>query len=268
MKFFLFSFSFFLATSIVGQKGYEVGGWLGTGFYYGDLNTGLSIRKPGIAGGLIGKYNFDTRVSLKAGLNYAVVGGDDATSDNIYQYNRNLSFKSRIIDFTTNVELNFLEYYHGSNDQYYTPYLLVGFSFFHFTPQAQLNDTWYDLRPLGTEGQDVGNEYGSINAGFALGFGFKYDLNRDYSLNIEISTHRTFTDYIDDVSTVYADPLTLASRRGPISPQLADRSLIDAIGEPGRQRGNSRDNDVYNLFSIGLVKYFGRLECPKITRDL
>jgi hypothetical protein len=254
-------------SAAVAQKGYELGAWIGTSFYYGDLNTKLGIKKPGIAGGIIGKYNFDTRISLKASINYANVGGADSLSDNVYERNRNLSFRSHIFDFTSNLELNFLHYYHGSSENYYTPYLLIGFSIFHYTPQAQLDNQWHNLRALGTEGQELGNEYGSMNAAFTLGFGFKYDLTRDLSLNIQLSTHRTFADYLDDVSTVYADNSIIANRRGPIAAALADRSLNPDIGLPGRQRGHSQNNDVYNMFSIGILRYFGGLECPEISKD-
>ncbi|MBK8112273.1 MAG: hypothetical protein IPK46_19110, partial [Saprospiraceae bacterium] len=108
-----------------------------------------------------------------------------------------------------------------------------------------MNGTWHALRPLGTEGQDLGAEYGRISGGFTIGGGFKWDLNRDISFNVEFSTRRLFTDYIDDVSTVYADNATILNRRGDIAAQLADRSLIEGIGVAGRQRGNSKDNDQY-----------------------
>ncbi len=252
-------------TVIYGQKGYELGAWLGTSTYYGDLNTTLVPRKPGLAGGFCARRNFNTRISAKTSLSFARIGGDDAISSNNFQLARNLSFRSNIFDWTNSLEFNFYEYEHGSKQSYYTPYLLAGFSIFSYNPKAKLNDTWHELRPLGTEGQDLGSEYGRISGALTIGAGFKWDYNRDVSFNIEFSTRKLFTDYVDDVSTVYADNNSIKSRRGNIAAALADRSLKEGIGIAGRQRGNSRDNDTYLFFGFAVMQYFGGIECPKIS---
>jgi hypothetical protein len=254
-----------LTASIYGQKGFEIGGWLGTSVYYGDLNTSLIPKKPGLAGGFCGRRNFNTRVALKTSLSLARIAGSDALSSNNFEKARNLSFRSTIFDWTNSIEFNFFEYEHGSKDAYFTPYLMAGFSFFSYNPKAKLDNTWHELRPLGTEVQDLGGEYGRINGGLTIGGGFKWDYNRDISFNIEFSTRRLFTDYIDDVSTVYTDSKSIKARRGEIAEALADRSLQEGIGVIGRQRGNSRDNDTYFLFGFGVMRYFGGIECPKIS---
>lgn len=264
--FLAFCCSFLFLTTVVGQKGYELGAWVGGAVYYGDLNTTLSPRKPGLAGGLSARYNFNNRVSLRSSLNFGRIAGDDALSENNFERNRNLSFRSNVFDLTSGIEFNFMDYEHGSSDRWFTPFIFGGFSIFTFNPKAQLNGNWYALRPLGTEGQDLGSEYGRISGGFTIGGGFKWDLNRDISFNVEFSTRRLFTDYIDDVSTVYADNATILNRRGDIAAQLADRSLVDGIGVAGRQRGNSRDNDTYFFIGFGVMRYFGDIECPRISQ--
>lgn len=259
--------SFLICTKLlIGQKGYELGIWLGGAAYYGDLNTSLVPRKPNLAGGILGRRNFNSRVSLKTSLNFARIAGDDALSDNTFEKNRNLSFRSNIFDLTSGIEFNFYEYVHGSDDAWFTPYLIGGISVFSYNPQAKLGNNWYSLRDFGTEGQDLGGEYGRVSAGFTIGGGFKWDINRDYSFNIEFTTRRLFTDYIDDVSTVYTDQASILNRRGPTAAALADRSLIDGIGVPGRQRGNSKDNDKYIFVGLAFVKYFGGIECPRISK--
>ncbi len=261
----LFYFILFFTTVLHGQKGYELGAWLGTSTYYGDLNTTLVPRKLGLAGGICARRNFNTRISAKTSFSFARIAADDSQSSNNFQKSRNLSFRSNIFDWTNALEFNFYEYVHGSKDSYYTPYLLAGFSIFSYNPKAKLNNNWYALRPQGTEGQDLGGEYGRISGALTIGGGFKWDYNRDISFNIEFSTRKLFTDYVDDVSTVYADTKSLRARRGPIAAELADRSLIDGIGVLGRQRGNSQDNDTYIFFGFAVMKYFGGIECPKIS---
>ncbi len=255
--------------SINAQQGFEAGGWIGVSNYFGDLNTSFNLSKPGLAGGLIGRYNFNNRVCIKLSANYGTISADDADSDNSFEQIRNLSFRSRVFDGTLQFEFNFLPYTHGSKDEFFTPYLFAGFSVLHFDPKANIDGEWVELRSLGTEGQFKGEEYYSIAGGLAYGVGFKVDLSYEWSINIELSARNLFTDYIDDVSGFYPDKDDLESLRGTQAVMLSDRSWElggEPIGEVGRQRGNGRDNDKYTMLGVGLVYYFGDIRCPAYSR--
>ncbi len=258
--------------SVIAQRGWEVGGMLGASHYFGDLNTNYSLSFPGVAGSLVARFNFDERVCLKFSGNFANVSADDSYSSNSYEKARNLSFESAIISGTVQGEFNFLPYVHGSRDKFYSPYILAGFSVVNFNPQAEYNGTVYDLRTLGTEGQFRGEEYYSTTGAFVFGGGLKLDLSYAWSINIEISTNRMFNDYLDDVSTVYADREDIEDLRGEVAAILSDRSIPivgineGTIGEPGRQRGDSKGNDSFLLFEVGMVYYFGDLRCPKYSQ--
>ncbi|MFT5165931.1 MAG: hypothetical protein ACI8P3_001162 [Saprospiraceae bacterium] len=262
----LFASLFFLAQA---QMGWEAGGWIGSSFYFGDLNTEFNL-KPALAGGLVGRYNFNERICLKFSANYGSISADDANSQNTYQQTRNLHFRSTVFDGATQMEFNFLPYVHGSKDKFYTPYLFAGFSVFHFEPQAKYQGDWVDLRPLGTEGQFKGEEYSTLQGALVYGFGLKLDLSYEWSLNFELSSRRLFTDYLDDVSTVYPDLDDLGSLHGQIAVDLSDPSFPSPegikIGQVGRQRGNSNSNDIFVFVGIGLVYYFGDIRCPPYSR--
>jgi len=253
-----------ITSNVNAQKGWEVGGWLGTSFYFGDLNNRLNITQPGIAGGLVARWNFDTRISLKNSFNFGRIGASDADSPNIFERSRNLNFNSNIYDFSSTVEFNFFNYVHGSSTENYTPYLLAGANVFKFNPTTELDGVKYELKDFGTEGQAVGSEYFGLSAGVVVGAGYKWDISYDLSLNIEYSYRVLFTDYVDDVSGTYPSLSELVATRNATAAALSDRSSID-LGQQGTQRGNSKDNDTYNFFGISLMKYFGRLECPKIS---
>ena len=97
----------------------------------------------------------------------------------------------------------------------------------------------------------------------------KLDFNYEWSFNAELCVRQTGTDYLDDVSTVYPEMTELANRRGDNAVRLSDRSGelgIEPIGAPGRQRGNSDDNDMYYSARIGVVYYIGLLQCPALSR--
>lgn len=251
------------------QKGYELGGWLGLSNYFGDLNTRLSIQNAGLAGGLSGRYNFNNRISAKSSLGLARIRANDDNSSNTYERIRNLRFRSNVIDLTILGEFNFYDYIHGSTLDNWTPYLAMGFSIFRFNPKADLNGQTWSLRDLGTEGQEIGDEYLLINGGLTLGGGMKWDISKDVSMNAEITLRKIFTDYIDDVSKTYPDFATLVTRRQPngdIARQLSNPSPDPDFFRTGKQRGNSKDNDTYAFLSISIMKYFGNIPCPKVSK--
>ena len=251
------------------QQGWEVGGTVGISSYLGDLNTSYRVDHPGLAARLFARYNFNTRMCLKFAASYAHVAASDKDSKNTFEQLRNLDFKSNIFEGAAELEFNFMPYKHGSNDDFFTPYMLVGFSTYKFNPTTEYKGETYSLNELGTEGQFLGEEYNTLQVGLCYGIGIKLDLSYEWSLNVELSSRYLFTDYLDDVSTVYPDAKAVRALHGDIAAALVDRSVelgIDpAIGEKGRQRGNSKDNDSYQMLTIGIAYYFGQIRCPKIT---
>lgn len=254
------------------QKGWEAGFWLGASHYFGDLNTNYNVSRPGIAGGIMARYNINERLSFKFSGNYGSVSADDADSDNAFERARNLSFESVLLDGTAQFEFNFLPYTHGSKDEFFTPYLFAGLTALYFNPKAELDGEIYELRELGTEGQFKGEEYYTVQGGIAYGGGIKLDLSYEWSINVEIGARYLFTDYLDDVSTVYPDKEDLLRLRGPEAVALSDRSAenseidLGQIGKPGTQRGNSNNNDSYIMLGVGILYYFGDLKCPDVSR--
>ncbi len=81
---------------------------------------------------------------------------------------------------------------------------------------------------------------------------------------------KTFTDYIDDVSTRYYDPALIAAKRGPSAAFLSDPSIGTDLNytNVGRQRGNPTTKDWYNFSGIALtikLKQKGKT-CPGVYK--
>ena len=248
------------------MRGFELGAWGGISNYFGDLNTNWRVNRLHLSGGLGARYNFNDRLAMRLGFTYGQISAYDSDSKNEFELRRNLSFKSNIFDGTAQFEFNFMPYVHGHRDYFYTPYLFAGFSIFNFTPRTELDGEWYDLPKYGTEGQFRGEEYNTTQGALAYGIGFKMDLSYRWSFNVELSARKVFTDYLDDVSGVYADIRDIRAQRGEIGAALADRSLEPKIGEPGRQRGNGKSNDMYAFLTVGFMYYFGEIRCPEFLR--
>ncbi len=257
-----------ISTQGAAQRGWEIGGWLGTSYYFGDLNTQFSLKTPGLAAGGVARFNFNDRLSLKFGANYGNISADDANSTNAFERRRNLNFRSIVLDGSVQFEFNFLPLIYGSADYPFTPYLFGGINFFYFNPQGKYNGQWYDLRPLGTEGQAKGEEYYSLQRGWVYGIGTKWAFNETWAFNFELSSRKLNTGYLDDVSGVYPNTTTLYHERGPVAVALSDPSVPapdgSKLGLQGRQRGTG-NNDMYLFLEFGLVYYFGDLKCPAVS---
>lgn len=249
------------------QKG-EFGITVGAAHYFGDLNTRAAINRPKPALGAFFRKQFGNYVGLRISAHFAQVGYSDTYSKNEYQKTRNLSFNSNIWELALQGDFNFFKFIPGDPYYAFTPYITLGVGAFTYDPYAYLNGKKEFLRPLGTEGQQIGyngrKPYSTLAMCIPLGVGIKYNITDRLNLSFEIAHRFTMTDYLDDVSTTYIG----ASRFTPLSSAglLQDRSYeIDPdniIGVEGRQRGWSKQKDQYIIAEIGLSLNISSYKCP------
>ena len=191
----------------------EIGLLLGTSYYLGDLNT-THFNQPLPAAGLIIRKNIDRRFAYKAEIMYLNIKSDERKSEDPIAKNRGLHFKSPVYELSGQIEFNFLPFQPENPLHTWTPFIYTGISIFNYNPQAEDSiGSWVDLQPLGTEGQGTttlfGNEtetrdnYSLIQYSIAMGGGFKIAVNPSFNIILEYGARKTFTDYLDDVSTTY-----------------------------------------------------------------
>ena len=247
----------------------ELGFMLGVSNYAGELNPYNQfslLMRP--AGGLIYRHAFNRRWAFKTTLLYGSIHGDDARAHNDFQRNRNLNFKSIIIELSPQFEFNFLPYEVGNPDFPVSPYLFFGLSAFYFNPKGKQNGEWRDLRPLSTEGQGIvpGKKgYPRFQASFPFGLGLKANIGTNWAFGAEVGLRRTFTDYLDDVSTTYPDKVLLATAKGGAAVAYSDPSLTQKdFSNDFRQRGNSKNKDWYSFSGITFTYLIKKktAECP------
>lgn len=233
----------------------ELGIFIGTAYYIGDLNPNKHFTKTNSSGGIVYRYNFNPRWAFKVSALFGQLEGSDKETN--YNNDRNLSFRSPISEISTQIEFNFFNLYTQKGKNNFSPYMFVGLSAFSFNPQAQLSDNqWYDLQPLGTEGQGLDkypnkDYYSLTNVSMPFGIGLKVNFLKNFSFGVEWGMRKTWTDYIDDVGGTYADNDLLFSKRSYRVADLADRSTIKHI--EGSARGNSRTKDWYNFTGFWLT---------------
>ena len=255
----------FFTWPVTAQRASEVGPFFGVSYYVGDINPGKHFYMSKPALGLVHRYILNPHFALKNSFYYGSVQGDDAKSKNPVQLNRNLHFKSSILDMATEMEFNFFPFDVQKSDQsisnnekyYFTPYIFIGISLFSFNPKANYNGTWFDLQPLGTEGQGTTaypekKNYALTQLSIPFGGGFKYDVSKKVNIAVEWGVRKTLTDYIDDVSTTYPNPVAVSIEKGPVAKKLSDQSIHseNTGNNTGRQRGDSKSNDLYSFAGL------------------
>tara|TARA_B100000902_G_C27187259_1_gene852003 strand:+ start:146 stop:988 length:843 start_codon:yes stop_codon:yes gene_type:complete len=233
------------------QTNQELGFLTGVSYYYGDLNN-AHFKNSRVAGGITYRTNFDRRFSFKSSALYSNVYADDASSSDQIKVNRNLHFKSDIIELSGQIEFNFLPYEKGNSLYPWSPFVFTGVSIFNYNPKAEAsNGQWYELQPLGTEGQETTlrpylKKYSLTQFSIPFGGGIKFSVNKNFNIILEYGLRKTFTDYIDDVSTTYAG---IPAEFNNVTIELADRSL-DGPKQAGEERGVSTNNDWYSFSGI------------------
>jgi len=249
----------------------EYGVQLGASTYFGDLNPnyGLHFIRP--SGGAFIRYSFNPYIALKGMIDYTKIGYDDKFSKNVFQQIRNLSFRSDILEAAVVAEFNFFRFETGNPRHRFTPYLSGGIGIFYYTPYVIYQDQRYNLRAMGTEGQNTGQyndrRYKPYSVCFPVGAGVKYWIKPGVNLSVELLNRFTLTDYIDDVSSTYVGAERFSSN--PMHPTpagyLQDPSITvegQKLGRAGKQRGDVSTKDQYLLFNISLSLQLKTYKCP------
>lgn len=265
-KFALLISAFSLLSGISRAQYNEAGILVGWSSYKGELAEHLFKNKLNdFGGGVFFRHNWNRHWSWKLAVNYGRVEGDDALASNDFAVDRNLSFYSNVLDISPVIEFNFFPYETGNRYYPFTPYIFTGISVFHFNPKAELGNDVYELQPLTTEGE---KGYKRFQVAIPIGGGIKFTAGR-IGIGIEVGARRTYTDYLDDVSTVYPELNQLLAAKGQTAVSLSDRSFSSrdttsiVPSSYLKQRGNSQDKDWY-LFG-GVTLYF---RLTSLLRDI
>jgi hypothetical protein len=230
------------------------------------------------------RYKISQYVSVKTGLTFGEIAANDKFTDEPYRNNRNLHFRSPVVEWATQMEVSWMRESIGSRykirrvrgrgrkgSQVYV-YGFAGVALLYMNPMAKYNGKWHSLKPLHTEGQDFvpsRAEYSNWQLTIPFGVGMKYALDKKSSIGLEYGLRKTFTDYVDDVSTSYVyskwAPNALAIQQtlgyDNVAAGLADPSLnrapdnIDSFPGacsacPGQQRGDPSNLDSYMFLMI------------------
>ncbi|UKN01576.1 DUF6089 family protein [Paracrocinitomix mangrovi] len=203
-------------------------------------------------------YRFHPLFAINGSITYARLQGMDSNSENRARRGRNLNFTNDIFDISAK-----FEYYpqilsvsdvgfRGMYQTDYQTYFFAGLGTVIHGPKGQYMGTGdkIRLRPLMTEGV----KYSPVAFQMPFGGGFFFTHKRQHRIGFEFQWSWTFTDYLDDISTVYVDPSQMSG--DPVAAMMANQ-YINQVGVPaaaqygpGSPRGDPTDRDNYMLMTV------------------
>lgn len=259
---------------------------IGLSQYHGDLHDILydgigSSVGPTLGVGL--RRKFGSQVSLRLDVNWYEMGGNDADNGfitdgkdsgqrtgrrngvNDTRFVRNLNFRSRNWEVAALLTFNLIPV-----DGSYTrrplinPYLMVGLARTKSRPQTFLpgeeGNYSVNLWEIQTEAAGIYPNWFTV---IPVGFGIRLKANQYIDILLEGARRFTFTDYLDDIATVYPSREEIIEWNGGAGSPTAEIALqiFDRSAEGGfapRNAGNTRgrdNNDAYYIFQIRLEMY-------------
>ena len=255
----------------------EVNFTAGANSFLGDIGGNKGEGKPFIKDftfktirPLLGSsvsYTFKKWVAIQGGINYTKVTDADSLINNTgnqerWRSYRNLSFRSNIFELYGCLIFYPTMFFESKYElQDFVPFISVGLGVLHFNPQAKLNDTWVDLQPLSLEGQGFPEypdrkPYQLTSLYIPASAGVKYYFNDKFAFSTGFIFRKTFTDYIDDISTTYIDPNLftehLSADKAILAKQLYQRSLKPEKIRPDVAKADSKSKDSYLSFFLTL----------------
>lgn len=292
---------------VTDQRGFGLGANFGLADMWGDVGTKSPVdhyvnnkywKDLHFMGGAFIRYTHLPGLSFRLGGNYGMIYADDKWNeqkalkadhfedDEFQRYLRNLNARSTIWEANLLVEIAPMRLFSNwefsrSASRRFQPYLLLGVARTRFNTQGLYKDfvnetqRWVDLRPLHTEGQGYNligmpDYYSRFTWAAVGGLGIKWDVGRGLGLGLEWQLRYAFTDYLDDVSGKYIDPIyheiaLVEDYPGAlVTNRMMDKSYEIIPGyknAAGVMRGDPDNNDMYSTLNI---QFYWKIDSRKI----
>jgi hypothetical protein len=171
----------FVAISLSGQRNSDYGISAGVMSYMGDINPGRPLYSPSPAAGIIYRYNFHPRQSLRGNIFIGGIKGNDLDFSNDYQQSRGKTFSGTVTEFALQYEFNFFPYSTMGKRWNFSPYFAAG------AGMAYVNTESTAVIPV-----------------IPFSVGFKINIYKNIGLEAEYGFRKTFYDNFDGLK----DPVT------------------------------------------------------------
>jgi hypothetical protein len=258
---------------------FEIMGGLGFTQFMGDAGGADAIGtnflsdfdfdalRPGFLFGI--RYRINHFLAARVNFQYGILKGHDQYTSYQGREFRNLGFRSPLVEWGGLMEFYFLPEYETvhkkghkhkriTKSKIVTGYIATGIAGCYFNPLGDYTDgNTYELHDLHTEGQGIlatRNNYALTSLVIPVNLGFRFRLNQQFSIDVELCYRKSFTDYMDDISTTYVDPAIFNGNQ--VAEYFANPNPGVPGTEPGAQRGDPTDPDGYMFMMFNLSWHF------------
>jgi opacity protein-like surface antigen len=243
---FLFCFSPFLLQA----QDFHLSFRGGLANYQGDLQQKrFTFGQSKFVGSIGARYDLTEHLLARTHFSLGMLRAADAKSKSTSHQSRNLSFQTKLFEWELGAQYNIF----NLNYKWWTPYVFAGGALYRIKPfTADNTGAKVFLQPLSTEGQGFlpgKKAYKSTQFSIPLGIGAEYLLTEDLRVGLELGYRKTFTDYIDDVSSKYVDQATLLAARGQTAVDMAYRGN-GTYPAGGSLRGSEKNKDAYYFVQL------------------
>ncbi len=233
------------------QYAWDIGVHLGGANYLGEMGGKDQPRRDFVwdmklsqtrwAVGGFARRKLNRLISVNAGLLYLRIQGADELSSYRPRVGRNLNFRNDMFELYLRPEFTiFQDNDLGGRGRYRTDFRLfayAGVAGFYHNPKGKYvgsdnavlsNGDWVALRPLQTELTN----YSSLGFAVPVGMGFHFTFKRRHRFGWDLGWRTTFTDYLDDASTVYEDPALMPDGLTGAAALMYDQSHWAYVVDP------------------------------------
>lgn len=204
---------------------YEVGFFLGSSNFIGDVGSTKYIAPNNPAFGGVFKWNQSPRHSFRFTALISELQGTDADSSDPRRIERGYEFSNTIIELSAGMEFTFFDFNLHGEGNISTPYLYTGIS------AANHDNFFFDGNGVRTSENTSSWAYG-----IPMVLGYKISTGNNIILAVEVGARYTFSDEIDG-------------------------SVPDAEFREQFSFGNTNSNDWYVFSGITLTYTFGKKPC-------
>lgn len=244
MKKILFFFSLVLvlaSTEATAQYRWDFGLKVGASNYLGDIGgkylprrdfvVDMHLESTRMSAGAYMRYKVNKRLAFSANFDWIRITDRDAYTTYAPRRARNANFQNDLLELGGRAEMTIWYDNDVGNKGYYNPdfkvFLFAGLAGYSSNPKGQIYNNgevqyggeWFELRDWKTEGQK--ESYAKYGLAIPAGIGAYFTYNKKWRVQWDLSWRTVFTDYLDDISTVYATPNSDDSRIGNTGESLA-----------------------------------------------
>ena len=225
----------------VAQYRFDYGLKVGASNYLGDIGgkylprrdfaVDMHLNSTRMSAGAYARYKVNKRLAFSANFDWIRITDRDAYTTYAPRRARNANFRNDLLELGGRAEVTIWYDNDVGNKGYYNPdfkvFLFAGLAGYSSNPKGQIYNNgevqyggeWFELRDWKTEGQR--ESYAKYGLAIPAGIGAYFTYNKKWRVQWDLSWRTVFTDYLDDISTVYTTPNSDDTRIGNTGESLA-----------------------------------------------